>query len=548
LRRARNVLAATVAVLAAAPAAAPAAPGPASAPAEVAVEAAAGEPAGRAIPRHFAGFSIEWSLVERYMNPAARPAFANLLRNLGSGILRIGGASQDLMPFDPAAPNTICVITPEDVARVRATVDAVHRGAGPRRRTPSWGVELGTAMAPVSDRRPFISPEHTRRFVDEGVLPVFGGRAARDLAAVGLANEPDLTYGADGLEDYLRDLALYGGDAVSGPVPVSAPNTSEDIVPWTELHATRKRWFADWPRILDTAGPVMRRRAGAFAPYGTDHFYPLARTCEDAPYRCPSIPALLSPERMQTLDYQVHRHASVAAERGLGYRLGETNTAAGRGAPGVSDVAAAATYTLDMLFHAACPQPPDQPGANADCRLGAVGVNLHNAEVEEFWQPEDGNAYYNAIRYDPADATGAPKAAPPYYALLLFAELAQGADGLRPLAAGGGAGAPDVSAWQVDDGPERRVFLVNKTDRPVGVDVRLGTPLAWVHRLTPHDPAGAGRTLDAPEVRLDGRAVAADGTWPGLRPRVERARRGRLRVELAPGEAAAVRTGRAGGG
>ncbi|HEX8159194.1 MAG TPA: hypothetical protein VF526_17550, partial [Solirubrobacteraceae bacterium] len=49
---------------------------------------------GGRIAGHFVGFSIEWSLIERYMGPAARPAFANLLANLGAGVLRIGGSSQ----------------------------------------------------------------------------------------------------------------------------------------------------------------------------------------------------------------------------------------------------------------------------------------------------------------------------------------------------------------------------------------------------------------------------------------------------------------------
>jgi hypothetical protein len=99
----------------------------------------------------------------------------------------------------------------------------------------------------------------------------------------------------------------------------------------------------------------------------TDHFYPLARTCTTDPYRCPSIERLLSQERMDNFDYEVYTHAGEAARHGLAYRMDETNTAAGRGAPGVSDVAASATWTLDTLFNAACPQPPDEPGANADC-------------------------------------------------------------------------------------------------------------------------------------------------------------------------------------
>ena len=94
----------------------------------------------------------------------------------------------------------------------------------------------------------------------------------------------------------------------------------------------------------------------------------MARTCASDPYRCPSIERLLPQERLDSFNYEVHTHATEAAQRGLLYRMAEPNTAAGRGAPGVSDTAASATWTLDTLFNAACPQPPDQPGANPDCR------------------------------------------------------------------------------------------------------------------------------------------------------------------------------------
>ena len=61
-------------------------------------------------------------------------------------------------------------------------------------------------------------------------------------------------------------------------------------------------------------------------------------------------------------------------------------------------------------------------------------MNVHNAEVRAYFFPQEGNAYYNAIRYDPTPAAGTPTPAPSYYALLLFARLAQGTTGLRPVA------------------------------------------------------------------------------------------------------------------
>lgn len=493
------------------------------------------------IPSHFVGFSVEWSLVERYMGPAARNAFAHLLGNLGTGVLRVGGSSQDLMPFEPDAPDSNQVITPTDLSAIRSTLDAVNG----RSRTPSWGVVLGTAMAPPSASRPFAGPDHARAFVRQGVEPAFAG-AERDIAGIELGNEPDLSYHSD-LDAYLSDLNAYADPDVTGPLPVIVPNTSEDILTWQDIdqRTVPTRFFWDWPRILDAAAPLMRARAGAFGAYASDHFYPLARTCPNKPYRCPSIGALLSDEHMASLDYQVYVHAGEARDHGLGYRLEETNTAAGRGADGVSNVAAAAAYGLDLMFHAACPQPPADPAANATCGTGAVGVNFHNAEVRAFFAPEEGNGYYNAIDYDVTPAMGAPTAAPLYYAALMFGRFAQGGTGLRPVpVTADDPGAAQVKAWRVEGGSgERRLFLINKGDHPVTLTVSAPGSTALVDRMTPYDPSGAGRTLDAPQVRVDGRQVAADGSWPGFRPTAERIHGHRMSVTVAAGEACVITGG-----
>lgn len=497
---------------------------------------------GSEIPAHYVGLSIEWSLVERYMGTNARPTFVNLLRNLETGVLRIGGSSQDLMEFDPTAPNTNRVITREDLADIRATLRQASAG-----RDKSWAVVLGTAMAPPGENRPFVSPEHARRFVREGVAHVFRGHDSRLIAGIELGNEPDLSYRGD-LAGYLADLSQYAAPEITGPYPIITPNTSEDILPWQSIHerTVPTRWFWDWPQILEAAAPEARRRAGPFGAYASDHFYPLARTCVNRPYRCPSVEALLSDEHIASLHYQTYVHAQEAAKHGLGYRLEETNTAAGRGADGVSNVAASATYALDALFTTACPQPPHLPNANADCRTGAVGVNFHNAEVRAFWSPEEGNAYYNAINYDPSPAMSAPTARPVYYAMLLFAAYAQDTRGLRPVSVsdpttGVVSASQMVKAWRVlARSGKPRLFLINKGDQQATVDVAVPAARASVSRMTPYDPSGAGRTLDAPKVRIDGRQVAGDGTWLGFHPTTVPIRGGRLQVDLAPGEAVVI--------
>ena len=501
---------------------------------------------GGDIPTHFVGFSIEWTLIERYMGPNARVGFSNLLDNLGTGILRIGGGSQDNVRFDAAAPNSNAVITPEDVAAVRETLNLTngHAEGG----TPAWGTILGTGLAP-QPLRPVATPDNARRFIAQGVDPSFGDeQGSRSLAGIELGNEPDLNYALNP-NAYLTAFVAYSQADVTGTYPVIGPSTSEQIAPWQHMKAGNPllgiRFFHHWPAILDTIGPIMKERPGGFGVSATDHFYPFARTCPTDPYRCPTIERLLSDERIANFDYQVYTHATEAARRDLGYRVEEINTAAGRGANGVSNVAASSVWTLDTLFNAACPQPPDAPGANADCGVGATGLNLHNAELRAFSFPAEGNAYYNAVNYDPrADETqaGSPTPGPSYYALLLFAKLAQGRDGLRPVeVTPAQAGSSQVKAWQMNgERSERRVFLINKGLTETTLDLEAPASEVEVNRMTPYDPTGAGRTLDAPDVRIDGRGIGADGSWPGLDPTVVETDGRRVPIAIGAGEAVVV--------
>jgi hypothetical protein len=496
---------------------------------------------GGDVPGHFVGVSIEWTLIDRYMGANSRAAFVNLLANLRSGVLRIGGSSQDQVPFDAAAPDSDRIVTPHDLAAIRATLDRLGSSDSA---TPDWVTVLGTAMAPATSGFRWRSADHATAFVRDGVAPVFGDdRGRREVAGIALGNEPDLTYSGN-LGRYLGEYPAYSGAEHVRDWPQLLPATSENIGTWQSIRdrTINTRWFWDWPVILDAIAPSLLDNQGVLEPFATDHFYPMARTCPTDPYRCPTIERLLSQERTDSFNFEVYTHAAEAARRGLRYRMDETNTAAGRGAPGVSDVAASATWTLDMLFNAACPQPPDQPGANTDCHMGATGVNVHNAEVRAYFFPQEGNAYYNAIRYDPTPAAAAPTAAPAYYALLLFAQLAQGTRSLRPVAVDSGspAGVP-IAAWELGGRRStRRLFLINKGSEPAMVEVQAPAARVAVNRMTPYDPTGGGRTLDAPEVRIDGQAVHGDGQFAGLEPTVVRSHGGHLPVAVAAGEAVVV--------
>ena len=161
------------------------------------------------------------------MGASARPAFANLLRNLGTGELRIGGGSQDLMPFDAAAANTNRVITPEDLLAIRATLDAANADDPGRR--PELGGDPRHRHGPAQRERPWVGPDHARAFTTQGVAPAFAHGAEREVAGIGLGNEPDLTYDYD-LTRYLADFAIYRDAGVTDP-----------FASWRRARASRSR-------------------------------------------------------------------------------------------------------------------------------------------------------------------------------------------------------------------------------------------------------------------------------------------------------------------
>ena len=314
----------------------------------------------------------------------------------------------------------------------------------------------------------------------------------RYVAGIGLGNEPDISYGYD-LAAYLADLAAYRDAGVTRPFAIAAPSTSETIAPWQsiEARAVQTRFFWDWPAILDTIAPALKAVRGAFGTLATDHFYPLARGCATDEYRCATIERAAlrrAPRQPRLRGLHARRRWR---RRGLDYRLQETGTAAGRGVDGVSNVAASATWALAAMFETACPQPPNAPGRQRGCATGAVGINLHNAEVNAFFAPEEGNAFYNAIAYDPSPAAGAPSAAPGVLRAAAVRAIRPGHARAAPACRRRGprSSTPGRSTpWR-----ERRVFLINLS--AVALTAALAASATARLQDRPHDavrPDGRG--------------------------------------------------------
>jgi hypothetical protein len=147
----------------------------------------------------------------------------------------------------------------------------------------------------------------------------------------------------------------------------------------------------------------------------------------------------------------------------------------------------------------------------------AWGVNLHNAEVGAFFAPEAGNAYYHAIAYGPTPAVGSPGC---HAGVLRDAAVrALRASHDRTPARARVQRPADRRAAQGVASRRRSLGTPavphHKGDRPVTLNVKARASWFTLSRMTPLDPAGLGRTLDAPMVRVDGREVSPTGAGRG---------------------------------
>ena len=341
------------------------------------------------------------------MGPAARPAFANLLRNLGSGELRIGGSSQDLMPFEPAAPNTNRNITPADLQAVRATLDAVN-ARDRRREDPSWGTILGTALAPVEPERPWVGARARPRV-----------RAAGRRAGV-RGRRRALRRGHRPRQRARHPLRLR---------PAALPRRPRRL-PRRERDAPVRDRRAEHER--DDRAVAVDRRAhdpdALLLGLARDPRHDRARDEGRAhgPRHARDRPLLSAGARLHDRRVPLRVDRAAAVRRALGEPRLRGLHARGHGArarprlppPGDRHRGGPRASTASRT------SPPPRPGRSRRCssrrarsrrtrqartptaRPGSVGINLHNAEVNRFFVPEEGNAFYNADRLRPVAGRG----------------------------------------------------------------------------------------------------------------------------------------------
>ncbi|MFZ0961117.1 MAG: hypothetical protein WAO35_09440 [Terriglobia bacterium] len=469
--------------------AAPAAQAPATAKplAEVTVQT---DNLGRQIPKDFAGLSLEVSTAGQGLpafqggKPGSLPGapgeqtvyalgypdapnsgYFQFMRNLGPGILRLGGNSQDNSCWDPThAPH------PEACEAVLAGPDlALFSKAAA---ASNWKLILGLNLKQNS-------AAWVLREVTQGVSREID---PSQLFGLEIGNEPDLftrtpyrpkTYSpADQAKDFLAYVEAFQSDPVAKPHDLVGPAT---CCGWRNPR--------DLGIFIDGVGAHSLKLL-------TVHNYSLT-TCNG---RTVTIAQLLAPYLMERYNREVKPLVGMADQRGLPIAMAETNSASCGGMPGVSNAFAAALWGMDYMFSTA------QDGFRA--------INFHSS-----YRP--GGSSYNPVdTYGYKDSSQRWHyrniAQPLYYGMYLFARHASGnyllATSIRTSA--------NIHAYAVTSCATCavNVFVINEDLNASGLV-----------RIHIHDRKGKGSLLllDAPslsspaqEVRIGGSQFDSQGNLP----------------------------------
>jgi hypothetical protein len=423
------------------------------------------------IPPEYMGVGFEISSVAVPGLLAVKNApYVQLVRNLGKrGVIRIGGNTSDYSTYSASGAS---VSAPKASVLTQANLIELRGFLDAIGWKLIWGLNLG---ADKLDN----AVEQAR-----AVASVMGDR----LIAFQVGNEPDLFGRAGhrpanyGYNEWLKDYRRYKA-AVRAVLP-NAP-------------------FAG-PDLAGDAGWMMRfsRDEGGDAVLLTAHHYV---TGQDNPAATQEL--LLAPEKKFTGSLATFREAAKVA--GKPWRMSETASFYGGGKDGVSNTFAAALWALDYLF--------------VLMNYGCSGVNMETGV----------NHLGRVSHYTPIndDLKGHYGAAPEYYGLLAFAQLAQGERVPVDVASNG----VNLTAYGVKNGNGLALAVINKdAAQDATVSLRAaGFSRARVMRLTA--PA-----LDAKDgIKLGGASVGSDGAWTGASETL-RITNGNAALPVSRGSAALV--------
>ncbi|HXJ06405.1 MAG TPA: hypothetical protein VNH65_14965 [Candidatus Acidoferrum sp.] len=362
------------------------------------------EPLGGQIPKDFAGFSLEVStagqgigafapdgtriastspMAEYALGTPTAPneAFFQFMQNLGSGILRLGGNSQDNTCWNPAAA--------PHPDRCKGQLSAGDFQLFSRAAKASgWRLIIGLNLKQNSSQ---WALDEVTQAIAQDIKP-------EQIFGLELGNEPDL-FSRDGGRpatytptDHVRDFLAYRDAFEHNPIA-----RKYALIGPATCCAWRNAGSLDI--FLDGVGASNLKLA-------TVHSY-LLTTCGG---RKVSMEELLAPALMTRFRDETQSLVTAAHKRQLQIALAETNSASCGGMPGVSNAFAAALWGIDSLFSAA--------------EAGFSAVNFH------FSYRPGGSSYNPVDTYERLDNSGRQLyqniAQPLYYGMYLFARSAAG--------------------------------------------------------------------------------------------------------------------------
>lgn len=444
---------------------------------------------GAQIPKDFLGFSNEVSTAgmglptptSEALGSVVRPAgvpsdaqlayvlgepgapntgFFTMMRNLGPGVLRLGGNSQDNTCWNPkAAPHPAWCHGPITPGLLKLYSTAV--GAA------GWQMILGLNLKQNSPR--WALSEVTQGVAKE--IP------ASQILGFEIGNEPSLfartparpkTYSpADYVKDALGYIKAFRANPVARNYNFVAP---ANCCGWNNP--------TDLGTILKGIGPDLK--------LVSIHNY-TTTTCG---HRNVTVAELLSPERMQRFDDLSKQLVAVAQQNHLPIALAETNSASCGGMAGVSDAFASAVWGLDYMFNIA--------------QDGYTHINFH-------FSYRTGGSAYNPVQTFGWKAGKEEHyrnvAQPLYYAMYMFAKHASGEHFLPATI----TTKSNITAFATTACPgcEVHVFVINEDEKASGqVVVHLANHVGAASLLMLQAPSLHSLAAD---VRYGGQQFDSDG-------------------------------------
>jgi hypothetical protein len=434
---------------------------------------------GPTIPPDFLGLSYEKNVLALDHFKPSNTAMVNLMRHLGTGVLRFGGNYVEITRWEPAATKSF---SNEKSLISTREITELYQFA----RASGWNVIHGLNLG-AND------PEMA---ANEAAAALKAG--GETLIAFGIGNEPE-HYGKTwrpanySYQDFSREIASHL--EVMRPkvshIPLCGPGTTSNF-PWFT------GFLRDFPDDL-----VMTTR----------HNYPLAAaTTDPANPRFATIENLLSPTTAAEWRKLIGQHQQASKAAGFPFRVTEAGSASSGGKPGVSDVFASALWCADYLFDLAT--------------LGVSGVNFHGSfncrGYTSFCALKDGGYHAHAN----------------YYGMLFFRQAAAGGR-IVPVKIQPTEINLTSHAVLGDDG-QLRIALINKDlaqNAQVTIALTARSAQADLIRLTAPTPNAKS------EITLAGSGMASDGTWQPNPPESINSSEGKFQINVPAASAALLVVG-----